>query len=255
MRQQVLLNLEEAVAAGARWKAACELLNIPIRTVERWKKDKQRSDQRTQRKYLPKNKLTEDEEAEILALLNSKKWCDKGPEQIVPALADEGRYLASESTMYRILRRHKLLAHRLRSKPAKKSSPRTWTAKGPNQVWTWDITYLPTEVRGLYFYLYLIVDIYSRKIVGYSVHTEQTAENAEIMVRKAHLLESPDPGLVLHSDNGSPMKGATLLGTLQNLNIISSYSRPAVSNDNAFSEAIFRTLKYRPAYPERPFST
>jgi transposase InsO family protein len=129
-------------------------------------------------------------------------------------------------------------------------------ATGPNQIWTWDITYLATPVRGAFFYLYLILDLFSRKIVGWEVHAEESALHAAQWFRLAYLREEVDgDALTLHSDNGAPMKGATMLATLQRLGVVPSFSRPAVSNDNPYSEALFRTLKYTPAYPEGPFAS
>jgi len=178
------------------------------------------------------------------------------PAQIVPDLADKGHYIGSPSTIYRIMKKEKMSAHRQASKPAKRRAPKGYTAHGPNQVWTWDITYLPREIRGAFFYLYLILDIYSRKIVGWEVHECESATHAGALTAGTYIKEGlrGDP-LVLHSDNGSPMKGATMLATLQRLGVIPSFSRPSVSNDNPFSESLFRTLKYRPEYPEEAFSS
>ena len=157
--------------------------------------------------------------------------------------------------MYRILRADKLLAHRQRSAPARRHEPTARVATGPNQIWSWDITLLPSPVRGMFFYLYLIVDIYSRKIVAWQVYGRECAELAAELATEACYLEGIAPGeVVLHSDNGSPMKGSTMLVTLQHLGVIASFSRPSVSDDNPFSEALFRTLKYRPHYPEQAFA-
>ena len=119
-------------------------------------------------------------------------------------------------------------------------------ATGPNQVWSWDICWLPGPVRGTFFYLYLILDVWSRKIVGVAVHEEETSDRA------SQLFATTCRRLGLDADNGSPMKGATMLATLKRLGVIASFSRPQVSNDNPFSEALFRTLKYRPEYPSTP---
>ncbi|MDX1253602.1 MAG: IS3 family transposase, partial [Gammaproteobacteria bacterium] len=141
--------------------------------------------------------------------------------------------------------------------PSRKE-PTSHEATGPNQVWCWDITYLPTRVRGLYFYLYLILDLYSRKIVGWEVQATETGEHAASLLRRTILGEAVQPWrepLVLHADNGSPMKSATLLSTLQWLGVTPSHSRPRVSNDNAYAESVFRTCKYRPEYPTEGFAT
>ena len=124
-----------------------------------------------------------------------------------------------------------------------------------NQVWSWDITYLLTTIKGSYYYLYLVVDVWSRKIVGWMVRREENGEHASALIRIAALREGINHGeLILHSDNGGPMKGATMLGTLQWLGIVPSFSRPNVSDDNPYSESLFRTMKYRPEYPGEPFA-
>ena len=122
-------------------------------------------------------------------------------------------------------------------------------------MWSWDITYLMTPVRGVFFYLYLIMDIWSRKIVGFEVYDVEAAElSASVFTATCHAERVDPDSLVLHSDNGGPMKGATMLVTLERLGVLASFSRPGVSNDNAFSESLFRTLKYRPEYPSKPFA-
>ncbi|NHZ67183.1 DDE-type integrase/transposase/recombinase, partial [Massilia genomosp. 1] len=142
---------------------------------------------------------------------------------------------------------------------AKKPSKRVVTshcATEANRLWAWDITWLPTNVRGLYFYWYMVLDVYSRKIVGHEVHVAESAELAALLLRKASLAEGlAGREVVLHSDNGSSMKGATMLATLEKLGIMPSFSRPRVSNDNAYAEALFRTCKYRPNYPSKPFDS
>ena len=133
--------------------------------------------------------------------------------------------------------------------------PEALTARRPNQIYSWDITYLPTEVRGIFLYLYLVMDIYSRKVVGWQVYEEESsALAADLMTDICHREGVKRQCVTLHSDNGSPMKGATLLATLHTLGVIPSFSRPSVSNDNPYSESLFRTLKYRPEYPEGVFS-
>jgi len=129
-------------------------------------------------------------------------------------------------------------------------------ARAPNRVWCWDITYLRSSVRGVFYFLYLVVDVYSRKIVGWSLHAEESQDFAVDMIDAAIRREDvPEDALVLHADNGGPMKGSTMLATLQRLGIIPSFSRPSVSDDNAFIEALFRTMKYRPGYPRKPFAS
>lgn len=194
----------------------------------------------------------------MIEVVNSEEYASLPPSQIVPSLADKGEYIASESTMYRILHEVKMQNHRGRSQqPGKHGKPTSYSATAPNQVWTWDITYLHGPIKGLFFYLYLIIDIFSRDIVGWEVWAEESAEHAKELIRRACLAQgrlSTSP-LVLHSDNGSPMKGATMLETLYALGITPSNSRPRVSNDNPYSEALFRTFKYRPGYQPKGFAT
>ena len=253
IRRAYLELIDEAVRSGARKGQACETLGLSLRTVQRWERNGL-GDKRSFRDWTPANKLSEEQMETLNEVLMSEEYRDQPPAQVVASLADQGTYLASEATMYRHLQKQKLLAHRQNSRlPREKTEPKTHSATGPNQVWTWDITYLPTKVKGRFLFLYIILDLYSRKVVGYDVLTEQSSEAAGDLAWLTHLLEAPGENIVLHSDNGSPMKGATMLATLQALGITPSFSRPSVSNDNAFSEALFRTLKYRPCYPERPF--
>ena len=162
----------------------------------------------------------------------------------MPRFADTGRYLGSESTIYRILRAEALLQHRGRAKGPARRPPRTRVATGPNQLWSLDITYLTTPVRGVFDYLYLLLDVWSRKIVGWAVHDVESAAHAAALVRATCAAQQVDPrGIVLHADNGGPMKGATMVATRERLGVLASYNRPSVRNNNAHSESPLRTLK------------
>jgi transposase InsO family protein len=237
---------------------ACAQLNLSARTVQRWRAEAGvKADGRKEgaRQRQPANRLRDEERQAILEVVNTPEFADRPPNQIVPALADQGRYLGSESTFYRVLRADGQLQHRGKSKPPTQRRPQPFTATAPNQVWSWDITYLATAVRGAHFYLYLILDVFSRKIVGWEVFDRECAEHAATVFRKAHLREGVGAEtLVLHADNGSPMKGATMLATLQRLGVVPSFSRPSVSNDNPYSEALFKTLKYQPIFPINRFA-
>ena len=256
-RKQVIALLKESTTDGARRTKACEVLGLSERTLQRWQVGGAvHCDQRPSREYQPPNKLTEIERAEVLAIANSDEFGHLPPSQIVPRLADQGCYLASESTIYRILRDEGQLAHRRSERPVqKRTKPRAICATAPNQLYSWDITYLPSVIRGQFFYLYLFLDIFSRMIVGWQVYEEESSALAGEVLRDLCHREGIEPKqLVLHSDNGSPMKGATMLATLQQLGVMPSFSRPAVSNDNPYSESLFKTLKYRPKYPLKPFA-
>jgi transposase InsO family protein len=257
-RKQVIVLLNESITAGARQTQACEVLGLSERTLQRWQTGETvHCDQRPLRDYQPPHKLTVIERAEVLAVANSDEFGHLPPSQIVPRLADQGCYVASESTFYRILREENQLAHRRSERPAQsRTKPRAVCATAPNQLYSWDITYLPSAVRGQFFYLYLFMDIFSRKIVGWQVYEEESSALAgEVLRDLCHREGIQSKQLILHSDNGSPMKGATMLATLQQLGVMPSLSRPAVSNDNPYSESLFKTLKYRPKYPLKPFST
>ena len=244
----------EAVESGARKFKACEILSIDVRTFKRWNSENGLIDQRHMVERIPANKLSDAEVEKILEISNSKEFCDLPPTQIVPTLADRNEYYASESTFYRILRAAKMLKHRHKSKPRQKEKPKQLFATGPNQVWTWDITYLKTTVAGIYFYLYMFVDIFSRKIVGWNIHKTESAEHASNLIKHIYISEGVQKGQVyVHSDNGSPMKGATMLMTLKELGISVSFSRPSVSNDNPYSESLFNTVKYNRFFSDEPF--
>ncbi len=204
----------------------------------------------------PPNKFNQAERQAVMAVLNGEEFKNLPPSQIVPRLADQGRYIASESTLYRLLHQAGQMRHRrLERAPQKRSRPRALTATRADQIFCWDITYLPTCVRGSYFYLYLFVDLFSRKIVGWQVFDCESAQLAAELLQDICARHNIPPGqLVVHSDNGSPMKGETMLATMQRLGVAPSRSRPSVSNDNPYSESLFRTLKYRPELPVKPFA-
>lgn len=250
--------INEARGAGARLHRCCEVIELDVRTVQRWlgQGPDGGEDRRKGAGKPPANKLSAHERQQLCGLLVSPEFVDLSPHQIVPKLADMGMYIASESTLYRVLREEKLNAHRGRSRPATHHRPDEYTATGPNQVWSWDITYLRSPIAGAFYYLYLFVDVWSRKIVGWDVLEEESNEAAAELFCRICADEGVDPnGLVLHSDNGGPMKGATMLATLQKLGVVPSFSRPNVSDDNPYSEALFRTAKQHPSYPSGPFES
>lgn len=245
------------MAAGARQARACAELAIHPRTYRRWSGSGDvKVDGRAEAdRPAPTNKLSPAEREAVLAVCHQPAYASLPPSRIVPSLADEGHYLASESTFYRILREASEQHHRGRSQaPSKSVPPVSHCAAGPCEVWSWDVTWLAGPARGVFFYLYLILDLYSRKIVGWEVFESESAEHSSILIRRTVLAERcVNRPLILHADNGSPMKGATLRVTLQELGIEPSWSRPRVSNDNPFSESLFRTCKYRPDFPAKGF--
>ncbi|MEX3557104.1 MAG: IS3 family transposase [Burkholderia sp.] len=254
-RLRLMTMVQEAVAAGARVSEACRCVGLSERTLQRWGKgaDDRRS---TAVRPTPKNKLSAEEEQQVLAICHEPRFASLPPAQIVPLLADDKRYIASESTFYRVLRRAGETTHRGRQKAPQSKPLSTWKATAPNQVWSWDITWLKSLTAGHWFYLYLIEDVFSRKIVGYEVHRVESGEYAAELLKRAVLSERcwQEP-LVLHADNGAPMKSQVLQVKLAELKITPSHSRPRVSNDNAHVESLFRTLKYVPSWPEKGFAT
>lgn len=241
--------IEEAHKAGARLKPACDVLEISIRTLQRWRDGAEDRRKTTPRRIV--RKLTDEERDHIATVCCRPEYANTSPYFIHADLLDRGIYLASVSTMYRVLRERDLLHHRGESRPAQHhAKPPELEATGPNQVWSWDITYLPTLVNGIFLYAYVLMDVWSRKIVGWEIHTEESESHARDFFRRvaaAHNVE----GVHLHADNGNPMKGVTILVLFFSLGILPSYSRPRVSNDNPFSESLFKTLKFRPGYPRR----
>jgi putative transposase len=252
----VLGLVDEAMAAGARQSRCCEVIGLDVRTLQRWRKSKTGEDERRGPATEPANKLSPQEREEMLKVANSPLCRNLCPKQFVPLLADQNFYLASESSFYRVLREAQQMKHRAATRKPSRARPRELEATGPNQVWSWDITYLRSSVAGMFYYLYLIVDVWSRKVVGWEIAEEQSMEISAALIQRTCEAENvPRRTLALHADNGGPMKGATMLVALQRLGVMPSFSRPSCSNDNPYSESLFRTLKYRPEYPHRPFES
>jgi len=254
-RRSYMELVQQAQVSGAGRAASCAVLDVSLRTLERWEKDPDRGDQRRGPDTVCGHALSAAEKQAIVAISNSRAYRDLSPWQIVARLADQGVYLGSQSSFYRVLKQTDQLSHRQHSKPAAHSRPQELTARNPNEVWSWDITYLNSPIRGSYYYLYLVEDIFSRMIVGWTVEEEQSAEHSTRLIDRTCQEHGIARGqLTLHADNGTPVKGATLLATLERLGIAPSFSRPRVSDDNPYSESLFKTLKYRPSYPETAFS-
>ena len=247
--------IEAAVQRGARRKRACAELGVDLRTLQRWRREGAPGDRRAGPRSAPQNRLGERERARIVETVNSPEYRDLSPKQIVPRLADRGMYLGSESTIYRLLRARGQLLHRAATRPPQSRAKPRLVATAPNQVWCWDITYLRTPIRGLFLYLYLVVDLFSRKVVAARVHEQESSALAADLIEATCQREGIERPLILHADNGSAMKGATLTARLEQLGVLASYSRPSVSDDNPYIESLFRTLKYRPDFPDGAFAS
>ena len=248
-RSRAVERIDEALLAGARLFKACEKLQIGKQTYFRWKSGKLTDKRKGAPKTVPR-KLSREEENYIIKTCVSTEYRDFTPTEIYMLELDKGVYIASPSTIYRVLRKQNLVHHRGNGKPAQKRAvPPERCATGPNQVWAWDITYLKADVKGTYFYLYSVIDVWSRKLVGWTISDSESADvSKELFQRLIPTLKIQAP-LYLHSDNGNAMKAETLLSTLYRLGVIPSRSRPRVSDDNAFIESFFKTLKYAPGYP------
>ena len=260
-RQSLSQDIGAAHAAGARLHLACEIAGIDVRTLQRWKAHEglTAGDGRPQAvRPAPGHALSDAERAELVRVANDPRFAAVPPARIVPMLADDGVYLASESTFSRVLRAEGQAAHRGRAKkPRAVRPPTTHVATAPRQVWCWDMTYLPASVIGVWFHLYLILDLYSRKLVGWEVHATDDSVHAAHLVRRTALAEgiaTMTTKPVLHGDNGSTLKATTVLAMLYWLGVKPSYSRPRVSDDNAYAESLFRTAKYRPEFPAKGFA-
>ena len=239
----------ETKKLGCRKSEISKNLNISLRSIQNWEAKGIKDNRKGSVKVIP-NKLCDAEVNKILKTSCSDRFKNLTPYEIVPILAEEGRYLASESTFYRVLRKEGLIKQKKKTRRCKVQGVEI-KATGANQIWSWDITYLTTAVRGQYLYLYLFMDIWSRAIIGWEIHEIESGQLASKMMErlcKEHGVEKDI--LLLHSDNGGPMKNGTMLATLQMLGVTSSFSRPSVSNDNAYSESLFKTLKYTAGYPK-----
>jgi putative transposase len=195
-------------------------------------------------------RLTTDEESRVLEILNSERFRDTAPGEVYAILLDEGEHICSERTMYRILARHGMTVERRQSTPRNYKKPELLATR-PNELWSWDITKLKGPTRWTYYYLYKIIDVYSRYVVGWMVAHRESAQLAEGLIAETILKQEIKPGqLTIHADRGSSMTSVTVGQLLADLGVTKTHSRPHVSNDNPYSESGFKTLKYRPGFPD-----
>lgn len=252
-RRTLADEIVQACAAGARLAPpACALAGIDARTFQRWRgragDGPLQADRRPEAvRPRPAHALSEAERARIVEIANTPRFAATPPARIVPALADEGVYVASEASFH--------MHRRGRARPPRACGPpSTHVATAPGQVWCWDVTFLPSRIQGRWFYLFLILDLFSRKIVGFEVHDADAAEHAAHLVRRTALAEGVHAMAARPVLHGDSLKATTVLAMLAWLGIAPSYSRPRVGDDNADAEALFRTAKYRPEFPGAGFA-
>jgi transposase InsO family protein len=248
-KKHIVQYIQDAVEDGARVKEACACIELSYRSFLRWKAGKTHDGRKGAVKSVPR-KLSSAEEQAFFDVANTQEFRDKTPGQIVASLLEKGIYHGSERTLYRILKKREALGHRQKRRaPTKSKKPQELIATDPNQVWNWDITWLPTRVKGIFLFAYVIIDIFSRKIVGWSVEIEESPELAAALFRRTINGQKAKPVFV-HADNGGPMKGLSLVALLTMLQVNMTYNRPRVSNDNPFIESFFGSMKGHVKYPK-----
>jgi len=234
-------------------KAACEALQFPRATFYRHLKVEKRPFKIVNARPVPPLALNDEERQAVTDLLHSERFCDDAPHQIYAKLLDQGRYLCSIRTMYRILEaEHGSVRERRRHVQRPKYLKPELLATEPNQIWSWDITKLKGPVKWTYFYLYVILDIFSRYVVGWMIaHRELAALAKRLITDSCDKQKIKQGQLTVHADRGSSMKSKVVAHLLSDLGVTKTHSRPHVSNDNPYSEAQFKTLKYCPQFPQR----
>jgi transposase InsO family protein len=231
-------------------KSTCGFLGISVRTIQNWRSKGLRDRRKGSSHPTSRLALTPEEWDALFEAATCKRFADHTPEQIVATLAQESVYIASTSSMYRVLRRRNAMAHRSESRKASVTRESTEIiVTEPNKVWAWDITWLRTPVRGIFLYAYTVIDLFDRSIVGWCIETYESDELSKLLFARITRDKKVIPQ-ILHADNGNPMRGMTLAVFLDSLFISRSYSRPRCSNDNAFIESWHKTLKYSVGYPK-----
>jgi putative transposase len=230
-------------------KSLCVALGEPRSSYYRSQRPMKPEDPAATARSSPR-RLTDKEEDQVLQALNSERFRDTAPGEVYAILLDEGNRICSERTMYRILARHGMTQERRQSAPRNFKKPELLATR-PNELWSWDITKLKGPTKWTYYYLYKIIDVYSRYVVGWMVAHRESAELAEGLIAETILKQEIKPGqLTIHADRGSSMTSVTVGQLLADLGVTKTHSRPHVSNDNPYSESGFKTLKYRPGFPE-----
>lgn len=249
MRKLIITAIDEAVLSGARLYKACAAINLCERRLRRWRNNPE--DNRNGGYRAATQKITPDERKLIVSNFSSPDVAGLSMRSTHAKLMDKGVYIASPAACIRVLNEENAPKAEYEKKKIKRIRPEL-KATGPNQVWCWDITWLPSNVRGKYFYLYLIIDMYSRFIIDWEVHTTEDGVLAKQLFARAFTVNNIDESslLMVHADNGKTMRSITLNELFNTLSVRASHSRPHTSNDNAFAESIFAILKGRVLYPE-----
>lgn len=247
-----MIDQAQQLAAHVGVTRACQVLRVPRSSFYRRPHRPGSLPPGSMRRPAPARALDEGQRLEVRNLLNSERFCDQAPRQVWARLLDEGRYVCSWRTMYRILDEFEQVRERRNQRRHPPYTKPELMATAPNQVWSWDITKLRGPAKGLYFFLYVVLDLFSRYVVGWMVAAKETAELAQGLIETTCQRQAIDPDqLTLHADRGSPMIAQTMSQLLVDLGVIKSHSRPHVCDDNPYSEAQFKTLKYRPDFPDR----
>jgi putative transposase len=243
-----MIKASEQLCAEAGVSAACQVLAVPRSSFYRARQPKQEAAPRP----TPQRALSQAEKTHVRETLNSERFQDSSPRQVYATLLDESTYLCSWRTMYRVLHEHQEVRERRNQLRHPVYSKPELLATGPNQLWSWDITKLKGPVKWTYYYLYTILDVFSRYVPGWMIADRELARLAEELISATCEKQEIHPGqLILHADRGSSMSSKPVALLLADLGVTKTHSRPHVSNDNPYSESQFKTMKYRPGYPER----
>ena len=242
------MNITASLACEVGIRPACNALDVSRAGFYRWRHPREKEPSRR----LPPLSLSFEERNEVLDILHAGRFIDKAPREIYAALLDEKSYLCSVRTMYRILEKEGELKKRRRQVSRPRYAKPEILARAPNEAWSWDITKLKGPVKWTYFYLYVILDIYSRYVVGWMVAHRELAALARKLIAETCAKQTIQPDqLLIHADRGSSMTSKPVALLMADLGVTRSHSRPSVSNDNPYSESQFKTMKYRPEFPER----
>jgi putative transposase len=242
------MNAAEQLSEQTSVSAACESLGVPRSSFYRARQPKSEPKPRP----TPERALTQEEKEQVRQTLNSERFQDSAPRQVYATLLDDGEYLCSWSTMYRILNEHQEVRERRDQLRHPNYTKPELLATGSNQLWSWDITKLKGPAKWIYYYLYTILDVFSRYVPGWLIAECESATLAKQLIAESCVKQRIEPDqLTLHADRGSAMRSKTVAHLLADLGVTKTHSRPYVSNDNPYSESQFKTMKYRPDFPER----